>query len=101
MVDIGLLGALSDLSPRMIVEGHQLFSEFKGALTENYVAQALTASSNRNLYYWASQATAEVDFIVSDDMDVYPLEVKSGNSTKKKSLMVYSEKYNPSKLIRT
>ncbi len=98
--DVGLLGAQSHLSPVTIIEGDVLFSEFKGALTENYVAQELIATKSREPYYWTSEGTAEVDFLIEEDHEIYPLEVKAGANQKKKSLLVYNQKYAPSKLIR-
>jgi predicted AAA+ superfamily ATPase len=99
-VDTGLLGALLRLSPKTIVEGNQLFSEYNGAFTENYVAQELIANSHKELYYWTSSNTAEVDFIVPYEEQIFPLEVKAGISTKKKSLKIYDGKYNPAALSR-
>jgi len=101
LLDVGLLGAQSGLSAHSIIEGDSLFTEFKGALIENFVAQELIASRQQPLYYWTSSGTAEIDFLVEQDHEIYPLEVKSGNSSKKKSLLVYEEKYHPKKLIRT
>lgn len=101
LVDVGLLGAQSSLSARIIIEGNVLFTEFKGALTENYVAQELIASGAKKLYYWASEGTAEIDYIFEADHEIYPLEVKAGESQKKKSLLVYGQKYNPLTLYRT
>lgn len=101
LFDVGLLGAQSDLSPQAIIEGNLLFTEFKGALTENYVAQELTASRQKEIYYWTSEGSAEIDFLIEDDHSIYPIEVKSGENTKKKSLLVYNQKYAPSKLLRT
>lgn len=98
LVDVGLLGAASSLSPHTIIDGNLLFTEFKGALTENFIAQELVA---KKLYYWASAGTAEIDFLLESEHEIYPLEVKSGNSQKKKSLLVYGNKYSPSKLLRT
>lgn len=100
LVDVGLLGAMSDLSAKAILYENQLFQEFKGALVENYVAQEL-AIQQEHLYYWSSEGTAELDFVLQEDNSIYPLEVKSGNSSKKKSLQVYNEKYRPELLIRT
>ena len=100
LVDVGLLAAQSYLSPQIILEGDLLFTEFKGALTENYAAQELIAAKNRETYYWESEGQAEIDFLLEDDHEIYPLEVKSGASQKKKSLLVYKQKYTPSKLIR-
>ena len=101
MLDIGLLGCLSRLPIKIMMRQHQLFVEFKGALTENFVAQELMANRFDKIYYWTSRGTAEVDFVLQYELDVYPLEVKSGISARKKSLMVYEEKYNPKILSRT
>lgn len=101
LMDVGLLGAQSNLSPHTVIEGNLLFTEFKGALTENFVAQELMAAKHPGLYYWASAGTAEIDFLVEGDHEIYPIEVKSGNNhQKKKSLLVYGTKYSPSKLTR-
>ncbi|MBP7073952.1 MAG: ATP-binding protein [Rhabdochlamydiaceae bacterium] len=100
LLDVGLLGAQSNLSAQIILEGNSLFTEFKGSLTENYIAQELISSDQKNLYYWTSEGTAEVDFLIENDHEILPLEVKSGSSEKKKSLLVYDTKYSPSKLTR-
>ena len=101
LLDIGLLGAMCRLPSRVIVEGDQLFIEFKGSLTENYIAQSLKASHGGALYYWTSEREAEVDFLLEYDGEIFPLEVKSGTSTKKKSLLIYKEKYHPRLISRT
>ena len=101
LLDVGLLGAMCRLPARVIVEGDALFIEFKGSFTENYVAESLKAASKGPLHYWTSQANAEVDFLVEQEGEIFPLEVKSGTSTKKKSLLVYQEKYHPSALSRS
>lgn len=98
--DVGLLGAQSNLPPQIIIDGNLLFTEFKGALTENYVAQELMATIQQKPYYWASEGVAEIDFLIESDHDIYPLEVKSGVNERKKSLIVYSQKYEPAKLLR-
>ncbi|MBS0626829.1 MAG: DUF4143 domain-containing protein [Verrucomicrobia bacterium] len=82
------------------MDGNALFTEFKGVLTENYVAQELMATQSKALYYWASEGTAEVNFLLEKEHEIYPLEVKAGISQKKKSLLVYGNKYLPSKLLR-
>lgn len=101
LLDVGLLGAMCKLPARIIVDGDQLFVEFKGSLTENYVAQSVKAASGSTLFYWTSEREAKVDFLVEHDGEIFPLEVKSGSSTKKKSLLVYNEKYHPSIISRT
>lgn len=100
LLDVGLLGAQSNLSAKAVIEGNVLFSEFKGALTENFVAQELIVSKQREMHYWSSQGTAEVDFLIEDDHAIYPLEIKAGTSSHKKSLLIYNQKYTPSKLFR-
>jgi hypothetical protein len=100
LLDVGLLGAMCRLPARVIVEGDQLFIESKGTFAENYVAQALKAVFEDALYYWASDREAEVDFLLESEGEIFPLEVKSGTSTKKKSLLVYQEKYHPPVLSR-
>ena len=83
LFDVGL-SAMCRLTSRIIVEGSQIFVEFKGSLTENYVAGELKTALGGPLFYWTSEREAEVDFLVEDDGDIFPLEVKSGTSTKKK-----------------
>lgn len=61
----------------------------------------MIANKNKWLYYWKSGGTAEIDFLIEGDHEIYPLEVKSGTSQKKKSLIAYQEKYAPSNLYRT
>lgn len=94
LFDVGLLGAMSKLDPRMILEKEQLFQEFKGALTENFVAVELHDQHFDELYYWTSEGIAEVDFVISKEQHIFPLEVKAGFSKKKKSLLVYDEKFS-------
>jgi len=96
LLDVGLLGAMLDLSPRTIIEGNSLFSEYNGAYMENFVAEELIACEFNELYYWTSARTAEVDFVLSRDESIYPLEVKAGISRQKKSLKVYGQKYKDS-----
>lgn len=98
--DIGLLGALSDLSSKVLFQDNTLFTEFKGALTENVVVQMLVYKGFDKLFYWTSSNTAEVDFLLPIENHIIPLEVKAGRSTKGKSLRVYAEKYNPPYVIR-
>lgn len=100
LLDVGLLGARLGLTEKTIVEGDRLFSEYSGAFVENYVAQELVAHGSRELYYWTSSSQAEVDFVVGRDDAVYPLEVKAGASSRKKSLMVYAGKFAPPALSR-
>ncbi len=100
LADVGLLGAQSNLSPQVIIDGDRLFTEFKGALTENFFAQECIAHQQKGLYYWTSEGIAEVDFLIEKDHEIYPVEVKAGSNQRKKSLLVYNQKYAPTKLIR-
>jgi predicted AAA+ superfamily ATPase len=102
-LDVGLLGAMSRIMPEILVRGHELFQEFKGAFTENYVAQTLEGMASGGLHYWKNEsATAEVDFLWSSQQgDILPLEAKAGINTKSKSLRVYDEKYHPAQLLRS
>ncbi len=99
LVDVGLMGAISHLSAKTMLYGNELFQEFRGAITENYVAQELV-HSQYSLFYWTSEGKAKLDFIIEMDDHIYPLEVKSGNSSKKKSLKVYEDLYHPKLLLR-
>jgi predicted AAA+ superfamily ATPase len=101
LLDVGLLGTMSFLPPKVLLDGHHLFTEFKGALSENFVAQELSTLFEKRLFYWASGADAEVDFVLPIDTEFYPLEVKSGENKRKKSLLVYAEKYYPQLILRT
>jgi uncharacterized protein len=94
LLDIGLLGAMSKLDPRIILEEDRLFQEFKGSLTENFVAVELHDKHFDELYYWTSEGLAEVDFVISSQNHIFPLEVKAGFSKKKKSLLVYEDKFS-------
>ncbi len=94
LLDVGLLGAMSKLDPRIILEEDRLFQEFKGSLTENFVAVELQDKHFDELYYWTSEGIAEVDFVISKQQHIFPLEVKAGFSKKKKSLLVYHDKFS-------
>ena len=101
-LDVGLLRVMSELSPDAILGGIKIFEEFKGALTEQYVLSELAGKNIiRNVYYWTSEATAEVDFVFADNRDIYPVEVKAGENLQARSLRVYRERYNPRLAIRT
>ena len=94
LLDLGLLGAMSKLEARILLDGHHLFQEFKGALTENFVALELHDNHYDGLYYWTSEGIAKVDFVISKEQQIFPLEVKAGFSKQKKSLLVYDQKFS-------
>ena len=102
LLDVGLLRCLGGISPKVILEGSRIFEEFKGALTEQYVCQELQLFRRlQGNYYWTSSSVAEIDFLVSDGMGIYPLECKAGYTMNAKSLKSYKEKYSPSWSFRT
>jgi uncharacterized protein len=98
--DVGVLRHLSNLNPVAFQEGNRLFTEFKGALTENYVLQALQTQIEYPLKYWTSSGIAEVDFLLQYKNDIFPIEVKSDENIRSKSLAYYSQKYEPKLRIR-
>jgi len=101
MVDVGLLSAMTDLDPRTLLTGNELFSEFKGALTEQFVHQQLRILNDLAVYYWsAERSAAEVDFVIQHNGRIIPLEVKAEENLKAKSLKVLMEKYNPAMAVR-
>lgn len=99
LFDIGILGALAKIPPRSLFLKSDLFSTFKGAFCENYVAQEFIYSGSGQIYSWMSN-TAEVEFLREIDGDVYPVEVKAGLSGKLKSLNVFAQKYKVKYRIR-
>ncbi|MDA3904486.1 MAG: AAA family ATPase [Bacteroidales bacterium] len=101
LLDTGLLGAMLNLTPDIIIKPNELFKEYNGAFIENFVASELLLSENNELYYWTSKSDAEVDFILQVKNGVYPLEVKSGTSRNLKSIRSYADKYKPKYIFRT
>ncbi|MCL5261018.1 MAG: ATP-binding protein [Gammaproteobacteria bacterium] len=100
LLDVGLLGAMANISAKVLLQENQLLQEFRGSIVENYVAQELV-HNHYGLYYWTSEGKAEIDFVFQNENIIYPLEVKSGTTNKKKSLRVYADKYAPHLLVRT
>lgn len=92
LVDVGLLRRLSQLAPTVFGEGNRLFTEFKGALTENYVLQTLIPQFEVAPRYWTqTNPPYEVDFLIQRENDIFPIEVKSEANTTSKSLKKYKE----------
>ncbi|MCQ2914922.1 MAG: ATP-binding protein [Alphaproteobacteria bacterium] len=101
LADIGLLGALSKLPAQSIIDGNNIFTEFKGALTEQYVLQELKIIQDE-IHYWSSDSNvAKIDFVVQKDNQIMPIETKSAFNVKAKSLRQYRIEYNPEISIRT
>ena len=102
MLDVGLLAAKSNLNAKSLLEGNQIFEEFKGALTEQYVQQQLLSCVGARPYYWsATKGSAEVDFVLQYGMEVVPLEVKAEENLKARSLKSYVEQFSPKHAVRT
>lgn len=101
MLDVGLLAAMSELDAKTILEGNDLFVEFKGALTEQYVLQQLVSDTTYTPYYFLPSAHTEIDFIIQKDSEIVPVEVKAEENLRAKSLKAYCEKYQPKYAVRT
>lgn len=102
VLDVGLLGCMTGLHQRTLLDGNTLFVEFKGALTEQYVCQQLKTLADLELcYYTNDRGSCEVDFVVDTGGRVMPLEVKAETNLRAKSLKTYREKFSPELAIRT
>ena len=91
LVDVGMLRRLSKLSAYAISEGNRLFSEFKGALTENFVLEQLVTQFEMPRYWSVLNPPHEVDFLIQKDNDIIPIEVKSDANIRSRSLQKYQE----------
>lgn len=99
--DVGLLGAANKIGPSILLEGNNLFCEFKGALAENYVCQELIATNKIIPHYWsAGNSSGEVDFVYDYDRLVVPVEVKAATNLRAKSLRLFVEKNQLGKGLR-
>ncbi len=102
IVDVGLLGCMTGLRQRILLDGHDLFTEFKGALTGQYVCQQLKTIDDLGVYYYTNdRGSCEVDFIIDTGEQIVPVEVKAEVNLKAKSLKTYREKFNPEISVRT
>lgn len=100
MLDVGLLRRHSLLDPIAITEGNRLLTEFKGALTENYILESLIQQFEGTPRYWTSGAQAEVDFIIQYENEIIPIEVKADLNVRSKSLSYYRKEFSPVLSIR-
>jgi len=100
-VDIGLLARTSGLVPATILDGSRVFTEFKGALAEQYVLQEFVATQAGVPHYWSNDRnTAEIDFLIDVDNRVIPVEVKAERNRKAKSLNAYIDRFAPDAALR-
>ncbi|KMO86754.1 ATPase [Megasphaera cerevisiae DSM 20462] len=102
IVDVGLLGCMTGIRQRTLLDGNDLFTEFKGALTGQYVCQQLKTIEDLGVYYFTNdRGSCEVDFVIDTGEKVIPVEVKAEVNLKAKSLRVYKGKFNPEISVRT
>lgn len=101
MLDVGLLGAKANISAKVILDGSKIFEEFKGAMTEQFVAEQLVTSGIELYYYSTDNSSGEIDFIIQKDMYCIPIEVKADENLRAKSLKAFCNKYKPEIAIRT
>lgn len=102
IVDVGLLSCMTRLRQDVLLDGNELFKEFKGALTEQYVLQQLRTLRDIEPYYWTNDRnTAEIDFLLDVDSVVVPLEVKAELNLQSKSLKAFADKFNPPLSVRS
>ena len=101
MHDVGLLAAMSDLPPQTILEGSTIFTNFKGALTEQYVMQELVGCGISPCYWSSERGDAEVDFLIQGAKSVLPVEAKAERNLNAKSLRVFHDLFAPSASYRT
>ena len=93
LLDTGLMGAMSGLPPQALLEGNVLFSDYKGAITEQYVLQQLKSVKGLSIYYWSSDTSrGELDFLLQKDVSVIPVEVKAEENLQSNSLRLFLEK---------
>jgi predicted AAA+ superfamily ATPase len=98
--DVGILRKQSKLDPIVFTEGNRIFTEFKGALLENYILQSVIPQFEALPRYWTSGNEAEVDFIIQSKNTIIPIEVKSDENVRSRSLTFYAKKYHPELRIR-
>ena len=102
LLDVGLLTAMAGVDAKTLLEGNEVFQEFKGSLTEQYVLCQIKECTNLDTFYWSSDTgTAEIDFITQIDGNNVPIEVKANENLQSKSLKSFVQKYNTKINIRT
>lgn len=102
IVDVGLLGCMTGLRQRTLLDGDDLFVEFKGALTEQYVCQQLETIEDLGVYYYTNdRGSCEIDFVVDTGEQIVPIEVKAKTNLRAKSLKTYRERFEPELSVRT
>lgn len=102
LLDVGLLSAMAEVDAKTLLEGNEIFEEFKGSLTEQYVLCQLKQCTELNIFYWSSDTgVAEVDFIAQIGKNNVPIEVKASENLQAKSLKSFVQKYDTKINVRT
>ena len=102
LLDVGLLNCMTGISKHILLDGNDIFKEFKGSVTEQYVFQQLRTVSDYGIYYYTNDRNScEIDLLIDDGEKVIPVEVKAEENLRAKSLKIYREKYNPAVCVRT
>lgn len=100
-LDTGLVAAMAGLRAETVLDGNRIFEEFKGALTEQFAYQQFASRPLERIAYWANErSTAEVDFLLQDEGRIVPVEIKSGDNLRSKSLRFFCETFSPGKAVR-
>ena len=100
-LDVGLLGAKANIHAKVLLDGCRIFEEFKGALTEQFVAQQLKASDRELYYYSTENSSGEIDFVIQQEMLCVPIEVKAEENLRARSLRAFCDKYKPEIAVRS
>lgn len=94
VVDTGLLCAMTNLPSQVLLEGNKLFTDYKGALTEQYVLQQFKSIKDVCIYYWSAEnSRGEIDFLLQDEASIIPVEVKAEENLQSKSLRAFIDKH--------
>lgn len=102
ILDVGLLSAMTNLSKEILLEGSEIFTEFKGAFAEQYVLTELKSRTGNEIFYWSAEnATAEIDYIIQHENKIIPIEVKAETNLKAKSLKQFIQKHETKVNVRT
>lgn len=101
LADVGILRKLSKLPSQVIIDTSPIYTEFKGSLTENFVLNELAKSTDEDVYYWTSNNSAEVDFVIQCGINIVPIEVKAEKNVKARSLAEYRKRYKPEYSVKT
>ncbi len=101
ILDVGLLGAKADIHAKVLLDGCRIFEEFKGALTEQFVAQQLKASDRKLFYYSTENSSGEIDFVIQQEMRCVPIEVMADENLRARSLRAFYDKYKPGIALRS